>query len=93
LGRGNKLPTFEFRGQLRVRVNARSDPRALLNAPQPRARGLLPRVGPPARGFFLCVRPLGERNHPLRAIAKVAATLIVVGSFALKAARWGWSVV
>jgi hypothetical protein len=31
--------------------------------------------------------------HPLRAIAKVAATLIVVGAFALKIARWGWSVV
>jgi hypothetical protein len=30
--------------------------------------------------------------HPLRAIAKVAATLIVVGAFALKAARWGVSV-
>jgi hypothetical protein len=31
--------------------------------------------------------------HPLRAIAKVAAIVIVVGAFALKAARWGWSVV
>lgn len=31
--------------------------------------------------------------HPLRAIAKVAATLIVVGAFALKAVRWGLSVV
>jgi hypothetical protein len=31
--------------------------------------------------------------HPLRAIAKVAATLIVFGAFALKIARWGWSVV
>jgi hypothetical protein len=28
--------------------------------------------------------------HPLRAIAKVAATLIVIGAFALKAVRWGW---
>ena len=28
--------------------------------------------------------------HPLRAIAKVAATLIVIGAFALKAMRWGW---
>jgi hypothetical protein len=31
--------------------------------------------------------------HPLRAIAKVAATLIVVGAAALQIARWGWSVV
>jgi hypothetical protein len=29
-------------------------------------------------------------RHPLKAIAKVAATLIVVGAFAMKAARWGW---
>jgi hypothetical protein len=29
-------------------------------------------------------------RHPLKAIAKVAATLIVVGAFALKAVRWGW---
>jgi hypothetical protein len=28
--------------------------------------------------------------HPLRDIAKVAATLIVIGAFALKAVRWGW---
>jgi hypothetical protein len=28
--------------------------------------------------------------HPLRAVAKVAATLIVVGAFVLKAVRWGW---
>jgi hypothetical protein len=32
-------------------------------------------------------------KHPLKAIAKVAATLIVVGAFALKAVRWGWMVV
>jgi hypothetical protein len=32
-------------------------------------------------------------KHPLKAIAKVAATLIVVGAFVLKAVRWGWSVV
>ena len=31
--------------------------------------------------------------HPLRAIAKVAATLIVVGAFVLKAVRWGWLLV
>jgi hypothetical protein len=31
--------------------------------------------------------------HPLRAIAKVAATLIVVGAFVLKAVRWGWMMV
>jgi hypothetical protein len=30
--------------------------------------------------------------HPLRAIAKVAGTLIVIGAFALKAARWEWMV-
>jgi hypothetical protein len=28
--------------------------------------------------------------HPLSAIAKVAGTLIVIGAFALKAARWEW---
>jgi hypothetical protein len=28
-----------------------------------------------------------------RAIAKVAATLIVIGAFALKAVRWGWLLV
>ena len=32
-------------------------------------------------------------SHPLRAIAKVAATLIVIGAFMLKAARWGWTMV
>ena len=32
-------------------------------------------------------------SHPLRAIAKVAATLIVIGAFALKAVRWGWLLV
>jgi hypothetical protein len=31
--------------------------------------------------------------HPLRAIAKVAATLIVIGAFVLKAVRWGWLLV
>jgi signal transduction histidine kinase len=31
--------------------------------------------------------------HPLRAIAKVAATLIVIGAFALKVVRWGWMMV
>jgi hypothetical protein len=31
--------------------------------------------------------------HPLRVIARVAATLIVVGASAVQAARWGWSVV
>jgi hypothetical protein len=31
--------------------------------------------------------------HPLRAVAKVAATLIVIGAFALKALRWGWLLV
>jgi hypothetical protein len=31
--------------------------------------------------------------HPLRAIAKVAATLIVVGAFALKAVQRGWMLV
>jgi hypothetical protein len=31
--------------------------------------------------------------HPLRAIAKVAATLIVVVAFILKAVRWGWLLV
>jgi hypothetical protein len=31
--------------------------------------------------------------HPLKAIAKVMATLIVVGAFVLKAARWGWLMV
>jgi hypothetical protein len=31
--------------------------------------------------------------HPLTAIAKVAATLIVLGALALKAVRWGWLMV
>jgi hypothetical protein len=31
--------------------------------------------------------------HPLRGIAKVAATLIVMGVFALKAVQWGWKLV
>jgi hypothetical protein len=32
-------------------------------------------------------------RHPLKAIAKVAAALIVGGAFVLKAARWGWLMV
>jgi hypothetical protein len=31
--------------------------------------------------------------HPLRAIAKVAAILIVIGAFSIKAVRWGWLLV
>ena len=31
--------------------------------------------------------------HPLRALAKVAGTLIVMGAFALKAVRWYWMVI
>lgn len=31
--------------------------------------------------------------HPLTVIAKVAATLIVIGAFVLKAGRWGWQMV
>jgi hypothetical protein len=32
-------------------------------------------------------------GHPLRAIAMVAAMLIVIGAFVLKAVRWGWLMV
>jgi hypothetical protein len=54
-----------------------------------------------ASAVLLPAEPISRSNtaqkdideHPLRAIAKVAATLIVVGAFALTAARWGWSVV
>ena len=31
--------------------------------------------------------------HPLRAIAKVAATLIVIGGVALTLVRWGWTII
>ena len=32
-------------------------------------------------------------KHPLKAIAKVAAVLIVVGAFTVKAMHWGWMIV